>query len=162
MKSYIYTILALAVVCGIISSLLSDTNQGTKKYVNFLMGLVMIITIMMPFKNLTYGISNIKNAVNGFFDNIKIQQIIDNSNTVIINSSKENICKGIKNSLLSKYGFNENEVEISLEIDTSEISAIKITGVNIILSGKAAWSDVNEVSKYMENLVGVNVNVTRK
>ena len=162
MKSYIYTILALAVVCGIISSLLSDTNQGTKKYVNFLMGLVMVITIMMPFKNLTYGISNIKNAVNGFFDNIKIQQIIDNSNTVIINSSKENICKGIKNSLLSKYGFNENEVEISLEIDTSEISAIKITGVNIILSGKAAWSDVNEVSKYMENLVGVNVNVTRK
>jgi hypothetical protein len=162
MKSYIYTILALAVVCGIISSLLSDTNQGTKKYVNFLMGLVMVITIMMPFKNLTYGISNIKNAVNGFFDNIKIQQIIDNSNTVIINSSKENICKGIKNSLLSKYGFNENEVEISLEIDTSEISAIKITGVNIILSGKAAWSDVNEVRKYMENLVGVNVNVTRK
>lgn len=162
MKSYIYTILALAVVCGIISSLLSDTNQGTKKYVNFLMGLVMVITIMMPFKNLTYGISNIKNAVNGFFDNIKTQQIIDNSNTVIINSSKENICKGIKNSLLSKYGFNENEVEISLEIDTSEISAIKITGVNIILSGKAAWSDINEVSKYMENLVGVNVNVTRK
>lgn len=162
MKSYIYTILALAVVCGIISSLLSDTNQGTKKYVNFLMGLVMVITIMMPFKNLTYGISNIKNAVNGFFDNIKIQQIIDNSNTVIINSSKENICKGIKNSLLSKYGFNENEVEITLEIDTSEISAIKITGVNIILSGKAAWSDVNEVSKYMENLVGVNINVTRK
>jgi hypothetical protein len=162
MKSYIYTILALAVVCGIISSLLSDTNQGTKKYVNFLMGLVMVITIMMPFKNLTYGISNIKNTVNDFFDNIKIQQIIDNSNTVIINSSKENICKGIKNSLLSKYGFNENEVEISLEIDTSEISAIKITGVNIILSGKAAWSDINEVSKYMENLVGVNVNVTRK
>ena len=162
MKSYIYTILALAVVCGIISSLLSDTNQGPKKYVNFLMGIVMVINIMMPFKNLTYGISNIKNAVNGFFDNIKTQQIIDNSNTVIINSSKENICKGIKNSLLSKYGFNENEVEISLEIDTSEISAIKITGVNIILSGKAAWSDVNEVSKYMENLVGVNVNVTRK
>lgn len=162
MKSYIYTILALAIVCGIISSLLSDTNQGTKKYVNFLMGLVMVITIMMPFKNLTYGISNIKNTINGFFDNIKIQQIIDNSNTVIINSSKENICKGIKNSLLSKYGFNENEVEISLEIDASEISAIKITGVNIILSGKAAWSDVNEVSKYMENLVGVNVNVTRK
>jgi hypothetical protein len=162
MKSYIYTILALAVVCGIISSLLSDTNQGTKKYVNFLMGLVMVITIMMPFKNLTYGITNIKNTVNGFFDNIKTQQIIDNSNTVIINSSKENICKGIKNSLLSKYGFNENEVEISLEIDTSEISAIKITGVNIILSGKAAWSDINEVSKYMENLVGVNVNVTRK
>ena len=162
MKSYIYTILVLAVVCGIISSLLSDTNQGTKKYVNFLMGLVMVITIMMPFKNLTYGISNIKNTVNDFFDNIKIQQIIDNSNTVIINSSKENICKGIKNSLLSKYGFNENEVEISLEIDTREISAIKITGVNIILSGKAAWSDINEVSKYMENLVGVNVNVTRK
>ena len=57
---------------------------------------------------------------------------------------------------------DEDEVEVSLEIDTSEISAIKITGVYIALSGKAAWSNVNDVSKYMENLVGVKVNVTRK
>jgi hypothetical protein len=162
MKGYIYTILALAIICGIISSIISDTNQGTKKYVNFLMGLVMVITIMLPFKNLTYGISNIFETVNNFFTDLDTQHLIDKSNTVIINSSKENICKGIKNSLLSKYGFDEDEVEVSLEIDTSEISAIKITGVYIALSGKAAWSNVNDVSKYMENLVGVKVNVTRK
>ena len=57
---------------------------------------------------------------------------------------------------------DENEVKVSLEIDKSEISAIKITAVYIALSGKAAWSDVNDVSKYMENLVGVRVYVTRK
>jgi 6-pyruvoyl-tetrahydropterin synthase len=162
MKGYIYTILALAIICGIISSIISEANQGTKKYVNFLMGLIMVITIMLPFKNLTYGISNIKDTVNNFFTNFDTQHLIDKSNTVIINSSKENICKGIKNSILSKYGFDENEVKVSLEIDKSEISAIKITAVYIALSGKAAWFDVSDVSKYMENLVGVRVYVTRK
>lgn len=162
MKGYIYTVLALAIICGIISSIISEANQGTKKYVNFLMGIIMVITIMLPFKNLTYGISNIKDTVNNFFTNLDTQHLIDKSNTVIINSSKENICKGIKNSILSKYGFDENEVKVSLEIDKSEISAIKITAVYIALSGKAAWSDVNDVSKYMENLVGVRVYVTRK
>ena len=162
MKGYIYTVLALAIICGIISSIISEANQGTKKYVNFLMGLIMVITIMLPFKNLTYGISNIKDTVNNFFTNLDTQHLIDKSNTVIINSSKENISKGIKNSIISKYGFDENEVKVSLEIDKSEISAIKITAVYIALSGKAAWSDVNDVSKYMENLVGVRVYVTRK
>ena len=114
MKGYIYTVLALAIICGIISSIISEANQGTKKYVNFLMGIIMVITIMLPFKNLTYGISNIKDTVNNFFTNLDTQHLIDKSNTVIINSSKENICKGIKNSILSKYGFDENEVKVSL------------------------------------------------
>ena len=162
MKSYLLTILILAIICGIISSLISETSQGTKKYVNFIMGLIMVITIMLPFKSLAHGASNIKDTINSFFNSVNTQQIIDKSNTVIINSSKENICKGIKNSLISKYGFDEKDVDISLEIDESEISAIKITGVNIVLTGKASWSDLNEISKYMENLVGVSVNVTRK
>ena len=162
MKRYLYTILLLSLIIGIISSFISDTSNGTKKYINYLMGLIMVITILMPFKNMAAGILNLKEYINDFFTNIKTEQIIDESNSVIINSSKENISNGLKKALISKFGFSEKDIYVSIDTDETEISAIKLTGVNIIMTNNASWSNVDEVQKYMENLVGVRVSVTRK
>ena len=162
MKRYLYTILLLSLIIGIISSFISDTNNGTKKYINYLMGLIMVITILMPFKNMAAGILNLNEYINDFFTNIKTEQIIDESNSVIINSSKENISNGLKKALISKFGFSEKDIYVSIDTDETEISAIKLTGVNIIMTNNASWSNVDEVQKYMENLVGVRISVTRK
>ena len=118
--------------------------------------------IIMPFNNFTHKINVAKEHINGIFESLDFQNKINDSNSVIVNTTKEKVTKGLRDALISKYGFDERDIFIELILDDSEISSIKITGVNIILTNKASWSNVDSVKSYTENLIGVNVNVTRK
>ncbi len=162
MIGYLKAIVILAVLSGIIKAFISENSSGTKKYVNYLIGLTMVIIIILPFKNFTYQIGNIKEQISDFMNGYDFGNAINNSNSVIVNTTKEKVCEGLKDALISKFGFDERDVFIELTIDDTEISAIKITGVNVILTNKASWSNVDTVKDYMGNLVGVNTNVTRK
>ena len=162
MNGYLKAIVIMAVLSGIIKAFMSDSASGTKKYVNYLIGLIMVTVIILPFKNFTYQISNIKEQISDFINGYDFGNALNDSNSVIVNTTKEKVCEGIKDALISKFGFDERDVFIELTIDDTEISAIKITGVNIILTNKASWSNVDTVKAYMENLGGVNTNVTRK
>ena len=162
MNGYLKAIVILAVLSGIIKAFISDNNSGTKKYINYLIGLIMVTVILLPFKNFTYQIGNIKEQISDFINGYDFENAINNSNFVIVNTTKEKVCEGLKEALISKFNFDERDVFIELTIDDTDISAIKITGVNIILTNKASWSNVDAVKSYMENLVGVNTNVTRK
>ena len=160
MNNYVRSIVILAILSGILKALLS--NYKIKKYVNYLIGLIMVIMIIMPFNNFTHKINVAKEQINGIFESLNFQNNINDSNSVIVNTTKEKVTKGLRDALISKYGFDERDIFIELILDDSEISSIKITGVNIILTNKASWSNVDSVKSYTENLIGVNVNVTRK
>ena len=160
MNNYVRSIVILAILSGILKALLS--NYKIKKYVNYLIGLIMVIMIIMPFNNFTHKINVAKEQINGIYESLDFQNKINDSNSVIVNTTKEKVTKGLKDALISKYGFDERDIFIELILDDSEISSIKITGVNIILTNKASWSNVDSVKSYTENLIGVNVNVTRK
>ena len=160
MNNYVRSIVILAILSGISKALLS--NYKIKKYVNYLIGLIMVIMIIMPFNNFTHKINVAKEQINGIFESLDFQNKINDSNSVIVNTTKEKVTKGLRDALISKYGFDERDIFIELILDDSEISSIKITGVNIILTNKASWSNVDSVKSYTENLIGVNVNVTRK
>ena len=162
MSGYLRSIIILAVISGIIKAFFTDASTNTKKYINFLTGLVMVVIIISPLKDLRVKINNAKEYISDFSNGIFASDAIDKSNYIIIKSSKEKICEGIKEAVISKYGFDKRDIYVDIIMDTTEISAIKITGVNIILTNRASWSNVDEVKKYTENLVGVKVNVTRK
>ncbi len=162
MTGYLKSIIILAVISGIIKAFCIDASSNTKKYINFLIGLIMVAVIISPLKDIRVKLNNAKEYISDFSNSIFANDVIDKSNYIIIQSSKEKICDGIKEAVISKYNFDTRDIYIDLEMDTSEISAIKITGVNIILTNRASWSNVDEVRNYTENLVGVKVNVTRK
>lgn len=162
MKDYLNAIIILAVLSGIIKAFLSENSSGTKKYVSYLIGLVMVVIIISPFKDFTYRIGNIKEEILSFTEMLEFENNVNSSNSVIVNTTKDKVCKGLKDALIAKYGFDERDVYVDIVIDKTEISSIKITEVNIILTNKASWSNVDNVKTYMENLIGVKVNVTRK
>jgi hypothetical protein len=122
----------------------------------------MVAVIISPLKDLRAKLNYAKEYITNFSSGIFTNDVIDKSNYIIIKSSKEKICEGIKEAVISKYNFDTRDIYVDIVMDTTEISAIKITGVNIILTNRASWSNVDEVKKYTENLVGVTVNVTRK
>ena len=118
--------------------------------------------IILPLKGAIENLPSISDLLNDFNDRINTEEIVNSSNSIIINSTEEKICSGIKNAVLAKFGFKGSDVHVSIKMDKTELSAIKVIGVDIILTNNASWANVKEVKKYMENLVGVDVYVYRK
>lgn len=162
MNSYLYSIIIIAVITGILKSVTSDMRSGVKKYINYLASLVMITVILIPFANITRSIADIKNNILNISNDFLKNEYINNSNSIIINTGKEKIAEGIKSALISRFSFDERDIHISVNTDETNITAVKIISVDIVLTGKASWSNVTQVKDYTEHLIGVTVNVTRK
>lgn len=161
MNSYINTILSVSVVGGIINSI-APTKSNFKKYISYIVGLVCVLCLISPLSTFILNTQGLKESINNFTNNIFIRDEIENANSLIVNTSKDHICNGIKQTLLDKYGFDENEILVELDIDTSNIEAIKIDCVNITLTGKASWSDAKRIEEYLNNLIGTEIEVKRK
>jgi len=162
MNGYLYSIIIIAIITGILKSVTSDMRSGVKKYVNFISSLIMVTVILIPFTNITKGITNIKSSISDISNSILSSEHINNSNSIIINTGKEKIAEGIKDALITKFSFDERDIHITVNTDETNISAVKILSVDIILTGKSSWSNVAQVKEYTENLIGVTANVTRK
>ena len=64
--------------------------------------------------------------------------------------------------VISKFGFEETDVYVSLDLDKANIGSIKIRSVNVVLTNKASWSDTDRVKEYLDKTVGCKINVTRR
>lgn len=162
MNGYIYTILVVAIIGGIINSIVSESYSSLKKHINYVVGLVCVICLIAPLGSLLKSTGEFKESVSGFFDNIVNEEYLDSSNSLIVNTGVDKVCLGIKSTVIDKFGFDENEVIVTVDADTENIDAIAITKINIVLTGKASWTDVKNVKDYIENLVGVKADVTRR
>ncbi len=160
MREYVSTLLLVSVVGGIVSSLCSSLSS-LKKYINYFIGLVAIICMLSPLTSLLSNIGATKDYIKEYFNSFASEEIIDNSNDIIINSGVDSIKNGIKSTIIQRFSFDESDVIVELDIDKSNIEAIKIKQINIILTGKASWSDVDNVKEYLENIIGGNISVKR-
>ncbi|MBQ8738025.1 MAG: stage III sporulation protein AF [Clostridia bacterium] len=160
MNDFFNAILIFSVISGIISSLI--INGAIKKYVNYLIGLIMVLVVMSPVFSVLSSINKIEEYMRDFSHSIKTEELINSSNTLIVNTSEERVCNGIKEMVISKFGFEETDVYISLDLDKAEINAIKIRAVNVVLTNKASWSDTDRVKEYLDKTIGCKINVTRR
>lgn len=160
MNAFLKSILILAVISGIINSLVSQAS--IKKYINYLIGLIMALIILTPLFNILSTFGKVTEYIDDFYHSIRTEEILEGSNSIIVNTSEEKVCSGIKDMIISKFGFDKTDVYVSLECNTSNISSIKITAVNIILTNKASWSDTSAVKAYLDKTIGCKINVTRR
>ncbi len=161
MKVYIYSLLIVSLVGGIINSFVENFGS-LKRYISYFLCLIMVICMISPLTDLIGNVSNLKDGITSFFDRITDNEVLNGTNEIIINTGTDAIKKGIKNTLIEKYGFDEREIIVEIETDTTNIEAIKITKINITLTGKASWSDVDAVKNYLKNIVGGEISVTRR
>lgn len=122
----------------------------------------MVICMISPLIDVLENVSQIKENFSNFFEEITDSDSLNSKNEIIINTGTNALVKGIKNTLLEKYGFNEKEIIVELETDTTNIESIKITKINVILTGKASWSNVDSVKEYLEKIVGGDISVVRR
>ena len=137
--------------------------QGTvKKYVNYFISLIMVLVLLSPLFEILSSFDNVKEYINDFFHSIRTEEILDSSNTLIVNTSEQRVCDGIKEMIITKFAFEETDVYVSLECDKSDITSIKILAINVTLTNKASWSDTDKVKDYLDKMVGCKINVTRR
>lgn len=161
MSYFLNSILVLAIASGIVSSILCG-SETLKRYISYFLSLIMLVVLLTPLFKIFSSFDSIKEYIKDFSHSIKTEEIIDNSNTLIVNTTSERVCKGIKDLVITKFGFDENDVYITLELDEYDISAIKIRCVNVVLTNKASWSDTDKVKEYLDKTVGCQINVTRR
>ncbi|MBQ4509548.1 MAG: stage III sporulation protein AF [Clostridia bacterium] len=153
--------LVISLVGGIINSFV-DNFGSLKKYISYFLCLIMVICMLSPLTEVIGSASNLKYNIASFFDRITDDEALNGTNEIIVNTGIDAVKKGIKNTLIEKYGFDEKEIIVDIETDTTNIEAIKITKIKIILTGKASWSDVDSVKDYLKNIVGGDISVTRR
>ena len=161
MKNYVLTLLIVSIIYGIVS-IIASSFPKVKKYICYFVGLVSIICMLSPIISIVNGVSDLKNNIKDFLDNTLSQEIITESNKIIISSGIESVEKGIKNTVIDKFNFDSRDVYVSVEYDNSSIESIKISKINVTLTGKASWSDTDTVKKYLEEATAFTVYVTRK
>lgn len=161
MDNYIYSILTISIVGSVIGSIISSANP-LKKHLNYLCSLILVITLISPLVSVLKNTFDIKEYINNFYHSIKTEEIIENSNTIIVNTSKEKVCEGIKETIISKFSLEKTDVYVSLELNSDDITSIEITKVNVILTNKASWSDTDKIKSFLSELLSCPIDVTRR
>ena len=161
MNSYILSILTIAIASGILCSILSESNP-LKKYVSYLCSLILVLTLLSPLNGLLNSSFNIKEYIDGFYHSIRTEEIIESSNSLVVSTSTKSVCNGIKSSIKEKFSFNDNDVFVYLDIDSEDITSIKIKEVSVVLTNEASWSDTDKVKEFLDELLNCKVNVTRR
>ena len=160
MNKYVNTIFITSFISGI---LLTLTPEGKiKKYVQYVTSLLIVISIVGPFSNLIINITDLKFDLKDYIDDLLVTDKIQISNSLIIHTGSEKISQGIKDVILEKYNFDENEIEVELVLNKENITAIKIEKINVYITGKASWSDACKIEEYLKGLVGGDIYVKRR
>lgn len=161
MKNFAFTVLTASLVGGIINSLVSKKSK-VKKYVFFLVTIVCTLSLLQPLITVLSSASELKDAVSSFFEGVLIQDKIDSTNEIIINTSKARIENGIKDLVIDKYKFSENEVAVEIILNQDKIDEIKIEKIYVYICGKASWSDAESIERYLSNMVSSEIEVKRR
>ena len=161
MKAYIITIITISIVSGIISSLLSSESK-LRKHLNFISGLVCAIALLSPIVNIAKSTTVLTDSIENIIGSLDISESINNSNQIIIDEGTEQICKGIKEAIKSRFKFNDESIKIEATINDNNIEAIILERITITLLGDATWTDEKRVKEYIEDLVGCNVIVRKE
>ena len=160
MKGYIFTIIAVSIISGIITSMLSSKNS-LKKYVNFVAGLICTLTLLSPVVKIANDVGTFSSSVESVIGSLSVEENVSSTNKIIIDTGSEQVCEGVKNVIISKYGFKQNDIDVYIKLNDENIQAIILEEIEISLKNEASWTDEHKLKKYVEDIVGCKVKITK-
>ncbi len=159
MNGYVIAIITISIVGGITSSLISTNDARLKKHLNFLTSLIFLIVLLSPIKNAVNKVNLLKENIDSFVSSISSN--VDYSNKLIINSSIDNICSGIKNAITNEFKLKKDDIEIRIDVNSTNVEAVQIETIKIFLYNEATWYDESKIKDFVENLVGCEVTIKK-
>ena len=161
MRSYVISIITVSVISGLLSAMLPN-NNGVKKHLNFITGLICTFILLSPVVSIAKNATILTNSIENAINSLDLDDTINKSNSIVIESGSEQISKGVKNAIVSKYKFKEENVIVEIVINDSKIEQITLDSLTVTLLNEATWTDSQEVKEYVEGLVGCPVKISKR
>ena len=160
MNEYIYTVVTVTTIGGILISLLPEKSSKIKKQINFIVGLICTLVFISPIIGILSNSQAIKDNISSIvlsIDNVSSSA----TNEIIVGTSLDKISQGIKKSIINKFNLNEQDADVRVFITDKSKEVIYIDYVEIILKNGATWTDDNKIKEYIEDLSGCKVKILR-
>ena len=160
MNEYMYTVVTVTTIGGILISLLPEKSSKIKKQINFIVGLICTLVFISPIIGILSNSQAIKDNISSIvlsIDNVSSSA----TNEIIVGTSLDKISQGIKKSIINKFNLNEQDVDVRVFITDKSKEVIYIDYVEIILKNGATWTDDNKIKEYIEDLSGCKVKILR-
>ena len=161
MKAYVFTVIVVAVISGIVTALLPADDKSVKKQITYVTGLICAFALLSPVVTIAKSASAISQNVEGFVDILNVNEKISQSNKIIIESGREQISNGVKEALISKYNFKEENVTVQVAVNEENVEAVLLEGITVTLKKEATWTDSSKIQQYVEGLVGCPVKIIK-
>lgn len=112
-------------------------------------------------------IMSLSSELEQYIDNIEIQvqdgakSDFAKAEAMVAAEAKENIEAEVERLICSKFGLNDDETYIVVAIDSEDISAVKITDINVFLDD---IDKSGEIKEYLSELFlrTANINIIKK
>lgn len=159
MNLYVLTIIITSLIGGIVTSLASSKENGVKKHLNLLIGIISTIVLIAPIVNIVKQTDKLQNGFEKFLSITETEAT--EANKLIIATSTENICNGIKEAVTKEFNIKASDVEISAQINDESIESVIIESITITLKNNATWNDSDKIKSYVSGLVGCKVVINK-
>ena len=163
MKSYLITIIITSICIGIYN-IISPLHHGIEKYSKMIGMLIVVCIMISPIKELIdsldkNGFENIKDSILDT-DNISKDEYNEIFKDYLNRFSIDEIKQKIKDALHQRFEIPEDECEISVFTQYDE--GLKLSSIQILLSGKSIFKNPYTIEEYFEELLGCTCQVLIK
>ena len=157
MRTYIYSIVCMAAVGGIVLIVSPDgIRSGIKKHMRLICSLCMLCVMISPIGEILNGINDIGNKINDSDEDEQLHGIYES-----IYESKsdegynESIGKSVKAELNKKMSVPEKECRVSVEFsDTDQDGFREPRKITVILSGSSVFMNPRQVERFVAEKFG--------
>lgn len=151
-NDYVYSILIISLVCGVINIFAPDGKL--KKYIKYTVSLAVVLTLLLPFRNIIYTIPKqlmdnmkaIENSVSDTYDGLEAGEAYTKQTVEFL---KKEIISSVKSR------FNKI-ISVDIIVDASDYSNIIIRSIDITSGGNAVIQ--NHIKKMFNAEVKVTLN----
>lgn len=155
MSAYLSAVLACAAVTAL-TRILAPTDEKTAKYIKYISGLVSLSIIVAPV------ISALRSPVS--FPEISGQITISDEyeydmNEAIITEAERSVSATIAAGVKERFRIAEDDISVSATLDRDDPENLQITLVTVTLTGYGAWTDTEEIAKYIKENYDKNTEV---
>ncbi len=148
----------VAIAGGIV--MLISPEGNVKKYIKFIVSLCVVASLISP-------VFSISERLPEYLENIEsetIKESQDLSKEVYADvalTAKKNIEEEVEELIVLNFNFTKEDVYVVATIDSTDITAVKITDITIFLSDTSCKDDIKD---YLSELFlqTVNINIIKK
>ncbi len=153
LSDFAISVLTVCVISGIVTGI--SPEGAMKKYINYIVSLCVLAAIITPVISIFSSVPQYSEEIEHIFE--KQKETDSDAQAKLIEAQKAAVETAIRDTIVKKFGMEEDCVFVRITIDATNRSAIEIRCIDISVKGKCPSG---EIKKYIEEMFYGTAKVT--